>query len=118
MPPSQLKRLKASLREQGILGPQQSKKQQKQKAQNGASKDKRVPRSEALDTIRDQFNPFEYKWSKAPRFEATSIKNPGGKEGKGAVVGRPSARKSLDAERVRLNRPFLQLVWTWLTFPV
>jgi hypothetical protein len=103
MPPSQLKRLKASLREQGILRPQESKKQKKQNAQNGTNKDKRVNRSEALNTIRDQFNPFEYKWKKAPRFDATSLKNPGGDEGKGAIVGRPSARKSLDAQQVRLE---------------
>lgn len=103
MPPSQLKRLKASLREQGILRPQESKKQKKQNAQNGSNKDKRVNRTEALNTIRDQFNPFEYKWSKAPRFEATSMKNPSGKESKGSIVGRPSARKSQDAQQVCLN---------------
>jgi nucleolar protein 14 len=106
MPPSQLKRLKASLREQGILGPQKSKKQQKQNSQNGANNEKRVARTEALNTIRDQFNPFEYKWSKAPRFEATSAKNPGGKDSKGTIVGRPTVRKSIDAERVRFNKLF------------
>lgn len=103
MPPSQLKRLKASLREQGIVRPQESKKQKKKNAQNGANKDKRVNRTEALNTIRDQFNPFEYKWSKAPRFDATSINNPGGNGGKGAIVGRPSARKSMDAQQVCLE---------------
>jgi nucleolar protein 14 len=103
MPPSQLKRLKASLREQGVIGPQKSKKEKKQNVQNGVHKEKRVGKTEVLNSIRDQFNPFEYKWSKAPRFEATSIKNPGGKGEKGAIVGRPSARKSLDIERVRLD---------------
>ena len=48
MPPSQLKRLKASLREQGIVGPQKSKKQKKENAQSGANKDKRVNRNAAL----------------------------------------------------------------------
>lgn len=85
------------------MRPQESKKQKKQNAQNGAHKERRVNRTEALNTIRDQFNPFEYKWTKAPRFDATSLKNPGGKESKGAIVGRPSAKKSLDAERVRFN---------------
>ena len=103
MPPSQLKGLKASLRKQGILRPQESKKQKKQNSQIGGSKDKRVNRTEALNTIRDQFNPFEYKWSKAPRFDATSIKNPGGKESKGSIVGSPSASKSLDAKQVCQN---------------
>lgn len=103
MPPSQLKRLKESLREQGILRPQESKKQKKQKTQNGGNVDKRVNRTEALNSIRDQFNPFEYKWSKAPRFDATSVKNPGGKESKGSIVGRPSVRKSMDAQQVCQN---------------
>ena len=98
MPPSQLKRLKASLREQGIVGPQKSKKQKKQNAQNGAEKEKRVHRTEALNTIRDQFNPFEYKWSKGPKFGATTIANSGGTNGN--VVGRPYEQKSRAEEQV------------------
>lgn len=101
MPPSQLKRLKASLREQGIVGPQQSKKQKKQNAQNGVHKEKRVHRTEALNTIRDQFNPFEYKWSKGPRFAATTLQNAG--DSKGAIVGRPYASKSRAEEGVSYN---------------
>ncbi|KAG9244464.1 nucleolar protein 14 [Calycina marina] len=92
MPPSQLKRLKASLREQGIVGPQKSKKQKKQNAQNGVGKDKRVHRTEALNAIRDQFNPFEYKWSKGPKFEATTVQ--GSNATKGAVIGRSHVGKA------------------------
>jgi nucleolar protein 14 len=99
MPPSQLKRLKASLREQGVVGPQQSKKQKKQNAQNGVQKEKRVHRTEALNTIRDQFNPFEYKWSKTPKFGVTTNKNLG--NSKGAIVGRPYDKKSRAEEEVR-----------------
>ena len=73
MPPSQLKRLKASLREQGIIGPQQSKKQKKQNAQNGVNKEKKVHRTAALNSIREQFNPFEYKEpSRKPKFQVTT----------------------------------------------
>jgi len=99
MPPSQLKRLKASLREQGIVGPQQSKKQKKQNAQNSAHKEKRVHRTEALHTIRDQFNPFEYKWSKGPKFDVTTNRNIGGGIDS-KIVGRPYVAKSRAEENV------------------
>lgn len=98
MPPSQLKALKKSLRDQGIVGPQKSKKQKKQNAQNGVSKDKRVNRNDALAAIRDKFNPFEYKWSKGPKFESTSLKDPVTKGG--SIVGRPYVKKARAAESV------------------
>src|SRR4051812_19960307 len=99
MPPSQLKRLKASLREQGIVGPQQSKKQKKQNAQNGANKEKKIRRSVALNGIREQFNPFEIKTSKAPKFEVTSNKTLSGRISKG--IKRPGVAKGLGEENVR-----------------
>jgi nucleolar protein 14 len=89
MPPSQLKRLKASLREQGILGPQQSKKQKKQNAQNGANKEKKVHRTVALNGIREQFNPFEYKEpSRKPKFQVTT------EHSAKTVLRRPGLQKS------------------------
>ena len=97
MPPSQLKRLKASLREQCLVGPQQSKKQRKQNAQNGGNKEKRVGKKVALDGIREQFNPFEFKTAgKAPKFEVTTNKTKSP-----ATVRRPGVAKSLAEERVR-----------------
>ncbi|KAH8657442.1 nucleolar protein 14 [Tricladium varicosporioides] len=96
MPPSQLKRLKASLREQGLVGPQQSKKQRKQNAQNGASKEKRVQKKVALEGIREQFNPFEFTMTgRAPKFEVTTNK----KKDNG-VVRRPGVAKGLAEERL------------------
>ncbi|PQE19924.1 nop14-like family protein [Rutstroemia sp. NJR-2017a BVV2] len=99
MPPSQLKRLKASLREQGIVGPQQSKKQKKQNAQSGANKEKKIRRSVALNGIREQFNPFEIKTSKAPKFEVTSNKTLSGRISKG--IKRPGVAKGLGEENRR-----------------
>jgi nucleolar protein 14 len=97
MPPSQLKALKAKLREQGITGPQQSKKQRKQNAQNGNNKDKRFSRNDALNGIREQFNPFEFQKAggKAPKFEVTSIE---ARKPKGVL--RPGVKKSMDQEMV------------------
>ncbi|RDL36838.1 Uncharacterized protein BP5553_06190 [Venustampulla echinocandica] len=96
MPPSQLKRLKASLREQGLVGPQQSKKQRKQNAQNGVNKEKRVHKKAALEGIREQFNPFEFKLSGKPqKFEVTTSKP---KEI--GLVRRPGLAKGLTEERL------------------
>jgi len=101
MPPSQLKRLKASLREQGIVGPQQSKKQKKQNAQSGANKEKRVQRTVALNGIREQFNPFEFKLpAKGPKFEVTTNKTIGGRVTKS--VTRPGLAKARSEESVCL----------------
>ena len=100
MPPSQLKRLKISLREQGIVGPQNLKKQKKQAGKNGVSQDKRVQRNAALQGIREQFNPFEIKApSRGNKFEFTNNKTMGGRVTKG-VVGRPGVTKGMGEENV------------------
>lgn len=97
MPPSQLKRLKASLREQGVIGPQQSKRQKKQNAQNGVNKEKKVHRTVALNGIREQFNPFEYKEaSRKPKFEVTT------EHSHKPAVRRPGLQKSREEEMVSL----------------
>jgi nucleolar protein 14 len=72
MPASQLKRLKASLREQGVTGPQKSKKQKKE--HKGRSGQERVDRNVAMQQIRDSFNPFEMRQASRPaKFESASL---------------------------------------------
>ncbi|KAK3988054.1 putative nucleolar complex protein 14 [Cladorrhinum sp. PSN332] len=99
---SQLKRLKASLKEQGIIGPQKSKKQKRQNAQDAkASTDKRVQRHEALASIREQFNPFQFKTSaRGPKFEVTTNKPVTAREAMG-INGRPGITKAMGEERRR-----------------
>ncbi|KAJ4296023.1 nucleolar complex protein 14 [Collariella sp. IMI 366227] len=99
---SQLKRLKASLREQGIVGPQQSKKQKRKNAQDQkANPDKRLHRSEALAGIREQFNPFQFKTNaRGPKFEVTTNKPANDKETMG-IKGRPGLAKAMGEERRR-----------------
>ncbi|OWP01996.1 hypothetical protein B2J93_4622 [Marssonina coronariae] len=92
MPPSQLKRLKASLREQGITGPQQSKKQKRQNAQNGVNKEKRVGRNVTLNGIREQFNPFDFSSTKKPKFDVTT------EHSHKPAIRRPGLQKSRDEE--------------------
>ncbi|XMA14227.1 hypothetical protein WAI453_007018 [Rhynchosporium graminicola] len=95
MPPSQLKRLKAILREQGITGPQQSKKQRKQNAQNGVNKEKKVGRNVTLNGIREQFNPFDFTTSKKPKFDVTT------EHSHKPAIRRPGLQKSQDEEMRR-----------------
>lgn len=100
---SQLKRLKASLREQGIIGPQQSKKQRRKNAEEQKARpDKRLQRGEALASIREQFNPFQFKTNaRGPKFEVTTNKPVTDKAAMG-IKGRPGLSKAVGEERVCL----------------
>ncbi|KAL8730310.1 MAG: hypothetical protein Q9181_004714 [Wetmoreana brouardii] len=95
MPPSQLKRLKSSLREQGITGPQKSKKQKRQASTNGAFRDARIQRNAALEGIREQFNPFEIRAPARPsKYDVASNKATAGR----GAVARPGVTKGLGEE--------------------
>lgn len=98
MPPSQLKQLKASLRETGVVGPQKSKKEKQQNARSGSSAQNRNQRQAALQAIRDRFNPFEIKaTTKNVKFDYTS-RDGGASASKNTA--RPGVTKSLGEERV------------------
>ncbi|EME79244.1 uncharacterized protein MYCFIDRAFT_167141, partial [Pseudocercospora fijiensis CIRAD86] len=99
MPASQLKRLKQSLRDQGITGPQKSKKQKKQLSQQ--QRDKRNDRAAALQNIRDSFNPFELKPTNARPEKFQSATQNGAKGAYKAVLHRPGVTKSAGEEMRR-----------------
>ena len=111
MPPSQLKRLKSSLREQGITGPQKSKKQKKE-AKGATGTNDRVQRNIALQQIRDSFNPFELKApSRPPKFQhANSNTNGAAKNGRYRdVLHRPGVSKGAGEEmRKKMLLPEMQ----------
>lgn len=102
MAPSQLKRLKASLREQGITGAQQSKKQKKKQAEDlKARNDKRLQRATVLENIREQFNPFQFKLNaRGPKFDVTTNK-PQNDKAKMGIKGRPGVSKALGEQKRR-----------------
>lgn len=101
---SQLKRLKASLRDQGITGPQKSKKQRRKLAQDDTARnDKRLQRGVVLEGIREQFNPFDLKHAaRGPKFEVTTNKP---KTSNASVKGRPGLAKAASEEKVRAPPP-------------
>lgn len=98
---SQLKRLKASLREQGIVGPQQSKKQKRKNAQEERGRnEKRLQRGAVLSGIREQFNPFDLKHAaRGPKFQVTSNAPPVGSAK--SIQGRPGQAKAASEEKRR-----------------
>ncbi|KAL6240526.1 nucleolar complex protein 14 [Rhinocladiella similis] len=92
MAPSQLKQLKASLREHGIRGPQKSKKERQA---TGKDAQKRSQRHAALESIRERFNAFEVKGPKREKFEVAS-----GRKLQASSV-RPGVTRGLGEERRR-----------------
>lgn len=93
MPPSQLKQLKASLRDNGVLGPQQSKKQRKT---NNRDAQRKAKRNVALEGIRERFNPFEAKApARREKFEIASNKPTK------RTIERPGVTRGLGEERRR-----------------
>lgn len=99
MPPSQLKRLKNSLREKGVVGPQKSKKQKQQASKNGSAREGRIQRNAALQGIREQFNPFDVRAPVRVKHDVTNSRTTLGTVANG-VVGRPGITKSLGEEKV------------------
>lgn len=107
MAPSQLKRLKSSLRDQGLSGPSKSKKQKRN--DQAKTNDSRVQRNAALQGIRDSFNPFEVKQaSRNVKFQVTNANNINGRGGERAK-SRPGVARSLGEEvRKRTLLPEMQ----------
>lgn len=103
MPPSQLKRLKESLREKGIVRPQNSKKQKKRAGKDGSGRDERLQRNAALQGIREQFNPFETRPLVRAKHEVANNLTLGGKVANNVVVRRPGVTKGLGEENVGLD---------------
>ena len=99
MAPSQLKQLKSSLREQGIVGPQKSKKQKRQASKSGSFSDSRIQKGAALQGIREHFNPFEVRRQPRTKYEFVSNKSIRDGTGKGTVF-RPGITKGFGEENV------------------
>lgn len=91
MPPSQLKRLKASLRAAGVIGTQKSKKEKKRNAKAGS--DARVDKHVKLQSIREEFNPFEIKTTRVKHDVSGRTKVKG-------AQGRPGLSKQIGEETV------------------
>lgn len=100
MPPSQLKRLKASLQAAGVIGNQKSKKEKKKNARAGS--DARVDKHSKLQSIREEFNPFEVKTTRVKYDVSGRTKIKG-------VQGRPGISKQIGEETVSV--PWLKSVF-------
>ncbi|KAK6505407.1 nucleolar complex protein 14 [Arthrobotrys musiformis] len=105
--PSQLKRLRESLKNAGVIGqPQKSKKAKKRARQNKSGNDARLSREAALESIREEFNPFEIKKTKE-KFSVAGGRKVKGTEGKPSVskqIGEDNRRKTLLVEMQQRNK--------------
>lgn len=98
---SQLKRLKASLRNAGVTGQQKPKKAKNKRGLAGSSS--RLSKDAALQSIREEFNPFEVKKTRS-KHEISGQGKIRGKE------GRPALSKSAGEELVALSLSFSLIV--------
>ena len=92
MPASQLKQLKASLRDQGLVGQQRSKKEKARSRQHGMPQDRRIARDTALNGLRERFNPFDAKHPARPEKHQAL-----GKDGK-PPLARPGVTKAREEQ--------------------
>ncbi|KAL9033421.1 MAG: hypothetical protein Q9214_007525, partial [Letrouitia sp. 1 TL-2023] len=98
MAPSQLKQLRSSLKEQGVVGPQKSKKQKKRAVKDGRLENGRFRRSTAIQHIRDQFNPFENRAPpRAIKHDTVNSTPLGSKAARGSIT-RPGIARSIGEE--------------------
>lgn len=102
MPPSQLRRLKSSLREQGITDSQKSKKKKRQANKNGFAKEEGWKRNTALQRLREQFNPFEIRAPARNKYEYANGRASGEHAAK-VVLSRPGVTKGLGEEKVSFH---------------
>lgn len=88
---SQLKKLKATLKEHGFTGQTKNNKNVKRKAKDYDREEK----ARVISKIREQFNPFEIKSSKNKRSDDVNTVTPGDR----IAVGKPGISKQLGEER-------------------
>ena len=100
MPPSQLKQLKNSLRQNGLSNSSQSKKRKREDGDRGGGAQDRAQRQAVLNNLRENFRPFDKKTSSRPRkFQALSLDDLKSKNRNG-IIGRPGLSKARGEELV------------------
>lgn len=87
---SQLKRLKARLKEAGLTGQTNKKRKGKKHSRKTPNESRRADRQRLVQEIRDEFNPFDLKMTRGKRADAKS---------KNLTVGKPGISKQRGEER-------------------
>ena len=94
MPPSQLKNLKRSLRDQDLIHRSKSKKRKGGAGYEGRGQNLKAQSRTKLQSVRDQFNPFEVKPEGGAKFQIATNRS------KDHVVHRPGVTRGLGEEKV------------------
>lgn len=87
---SQLKRLKARLKEAGLTGQTNKKRNGKKHSRKTPNETRRADHQRLVQEIRDEFNPFDLKMTRGKRADARS---------KNMTVGKPGISKQRGEER-------------------
>lgn len=100
---SQLKQLKAALKEHGLTG--QTNIKRKKSTKKAPSDSRRDERQEIVNKIREQFNPFEVKTNKK-KFDSDDRFKKGaqGKPGISKQIGEDARKAAWDAKKLTKNR--------------
>lgn len=103
MAPSQLKKLKASLKEHGLVGQANSKKSRVSKSKD--SKQSRQEKLQVIESIREAFNPFAVKHTRQKQdISGRDVIGASGKPGLSKQTDEEARRKALQAEKMAKNR--------------
>lgn len=100
---SQLKQLKAALKEGGLTGQTNIKK--KKSTKKAPSDTRRDDRAETISKIREQFNPFEIKVNKQKKeYDTTKMKGGQGKPGISKQIGEDSRMAAYQERKLAKNK--------------
>jgi nucleolar protein 14 len=100
---SQLKQLKAALKEGGLTGQTNIKK--KKGTKKAPSDTRRDDKQEVISKIREQFNPFEIKVNKKKKdYDTTRMKGGQGKPGISKQIGEEQRMAAYEAKKAQKNK--------------
>ncbi|CDR37891.1 CYFA0S01e18800g1_1 [Cyberlindnera fabianii] len=100
---SQLKQLKAALKEGGLTG--QTNVKRRKSTKKAPSETRRDDKQQVIDRIREQFNPFEIKVNRQKRdLDTRSIKGAQGKPGISKQIGEDQRRAAYEAKKAAKNK--------------
>ncbi|VEU22328.1 DEKNAAC103656 [Brettanomyces naardenensis] len=101
---SQLKRLRATLKDAGLIGQTNTKRKGKKHSRKTPNETRREDRQRVIAEIREEFNPFDVKMTRDKRADALSKKRTVGKPGISKQIGQERRKVEWEAKMARKNK--------------
>lgn len=101
---SQLKRLKARLKDAGFIGQTNRKRKGKKHSKRTPNDTRRADRADVIEEIREEFNPFDLKMTRGKRADAKSRNITVGKPGINKQIGEERRKADWEARKARKNK--------------